>query len=179
MEAFDWDLPEDVEDQKQVLAEGLELFKKVFGFESKTFIAPCYNWDPLLETVLKEKGIRLIQGLRNQLAPTGSFGQYKSIPHYLGEANELGLKYSIRNCFLEPSQLPGKDWVDSCLAQIQTAFFWKKPAVICSHRINYIGYIDPRNSERGLRDLKLLMKQVLLKWPDVQFITTEQLCGLI
>lgn len=179
MEAYDWDSPDEVENQKTVVAEGLTMFENIFGFASASFIAPCYNWDTKLESVLKAKGVKLIQGIRNQLMPTGSFGNYKAMPHYFGETNQLGLKYSVRNCFLEPSQLPGKDWVDSCLAQIQTAFLWQQPAVICSHRINYIGFIDQRNRDRGLNDLKMLMKRVLNKWPDVQFISTDQLENLL
>jgi hypothetical protein len=175
MEAYDWNEPADIEDQNRIVAEGLQMFKNNFGFTSKSFIAPCYNWDPKLEPALKANGITIIQGLRNQLVPTGTFNHYKSIPHYFGEVNESGQSYNIRNCFLEPSLLPGKDWVDSCLAQIQTAFLWQKPAVICSHRINYIGFIDKKNRERGLKDLKILMKTVLRKWPDVQFISTDQL----
>jgi hypothetical protein len=116
--------------------------------------------------------------LKNQLAPTGIFNEYKLTPHVFGEKNNFGISYNIRNCFLEPSQLPGKDWVDSCLAQIQNAFLWQKPAVICSHRINYIGFINKQNRERGLQDLKTLMKIVLRKWPEVQFISTDQLAGL-
>lgn len=179
MEAYDWDSPAEVENQKAIVAEGLAMFDNVFGFASKSFIAPCYNWDTKLESVLKAKGVRLIQGIRNQLEPTGSFGNYKPILHYFGETNQSGLKYTIRNCFLEPSQLPGKDWVDSCLAQIQAAFIWQKPAVICSHRINYIGFIDQRNRDRGLSDLKIVIKRVLHKWPDVQFISTDQLDDLL
>jgi hypothetical protein len=179
MEAYDWDEPADVEKQKKILAEGLTMFKNAFGFASKSFIAPCYNWDPAIEITLKTKGVTLLQGLRNQLVPTGSFDQYSSMPHYFGESNSLGLQYTIRNCFLEPSQLPGKDWVDSCLAQIQSAFMWQKPAVICSHRINYIGFIDQKNRDRGLNDLKVLTKRVLRKWPDVQFISTDQLDELL
>jgi hypothetical protein len=175
MEAYDWDEPGDIADQKMVVAEGLNLFEEIFGYSSKSFIAPCYNWDIQLEPTLKTNGVKIIQGLKNQLKPTGTFNNYKLAPHYFGERNDSGLIYNIRNCFLEPSQLPGKDWVDSCLAQIENAFMWKKPAVICSHRINYIGFIDRGNRERGLSDLKRLMKTVLSKWPDVQFISTDQL----
>lgn len=179
MEAFDWDEPTDVEVQKTIIEEGLTMFENIFGFASKSFIAPCYNWDPAIEPILKSKGVKLLQGVRNQLVPTGAFNHYKSLPHYFGETNQLGLTYTIRNCFLEPSQLPGKDWVDSCLAQIQSAFIWHKPAVICSHRINYIGCINQGNRERGLNDLKTVMKKTLKKWPDVQFISTDQLDDML
>jgi hypothetical protein len=179
MEAYDWDQPEDVNEQKKIVEEGLNMFENVFGFISKSFIAPCYNWDPKLEPMLASKGVQLIQGIRNQLIPTGIFDQYERLPHYFGEVNSAGLKYNIRNCFLEPSQLPGKDWVDSCLAQVQSAFLLKKPAVVCSHRINYIGFINQHNRDRGLKDLQRLIKMVLKKWPDVTFISTDQLNDLL
>lgn len=175
MEAYDWDDPNDVDVHKKIIAEGLSMFEKVFGFASKSFIAPCYNWDPELEQFLQSTSIKLLQGTRFQFAPTGTFEKYNLIPHYFGETSKRGLTYNVRNCFLEPSQNTGKDWVDSCLAQIGVAFMWQKPAIICSHRINYIGFIDERNRDRGLRDLKSLIDTVLKKWPDVQFISTDQL----
>jgi hypothetical protein len=175
MEALDWDQPADIELQERIIAEGLSMFENVFGFASKSFIAPCYNWDPKLEPLLLSKSIRLVQGTRFQFAPTGTFEKYNLIPHYFGEKSKLGLTYNLRNCFLEPSQNANKDWVDSCLAQIAAAFMWKKPAVICSHRINYVGFINENNRDRGLRDLKAVMNKVLKKWPDVQFISTDQL----
>jgi hypothetical protein len=75
--------------------------------------------------------------------------------------------------------LPSKNWVDSCLAQIQTAFLFSKPAVICSHRINFIGFINEKNRVRGLQDLDNLLKKIVKKWPDVIFISTDQLDNYI
>ena len=51
----------------------------------------------------------------------------------------------------------------------------KRPAVISTHRINYVGYIDPKNKENGLRQLGKLLERILNKWPDVRFVTTDQL----
>lgn len=175
MEAFDWDHPEDVDLQEKIISEGLSMFQKVFGFTSKSFIAPCYNWDPRLEPTLKLNGIKIIQGTRFQFAPTGTFEKYTLLPHSFGEISKLGLMYNVRNCFLEPSQSPAKDWVDSCLAQIQVAFMWNKPAVICSHRINYVGFINEKNRDRGLQDLRTVINRALKKWPDIQFISSDQL----
>lgn len=59
--------------------------------------------------------------------------------------------------------------------QIRTAFMYQKPAVICTHRINYIGGILAANRDRGLRDLKRLLATITKKWPDVRFISSDQL----
>lgn len=175
MEAYDWDSQNEIHDQKLILADGFRIFKETFGEVSKSFIAPCYNWDPLIEEVLKEQGVEWIQGLRSQLMPTGTFDQYKPLQHTFGETNSLGIQYNIRNCMFEPSMNPNRDWVNSCLAQISSAFHWNKPAVICSHRINFVGFIDEKNRDRGLKDLNLLLQTILKKWPDVLFISTDEL----
>ena len=178
MEAYDWDNPEDIEQQQTIIAEGLQLFEKHFGYKSKSFIAPCYNWDTKLEPFLAAQGIEWIQGLRSQLQPTGVFDTYESIRHHFGQ-QQNGLRFNVRNCFFEPSMLPQKDWVNSCLAQIQSAFLFSKPAVICSHRINYVGYINPKNSERGLNDLNQLLRTIVRKWPDARFINTAELSQFV
>ena len=174
MEAYDWDTQEDIKQHESIISDGLQIFEKHFGFRSKSFIAPCYNWDSKLEPFLASQGIKWIQSLRSQLQPTGVFNEYQSIKHSFGESQN-GLRYNIRNCFFEPSMLPNKDWVNSCLAQIQAAFLFSKPAVICSHRINYVGFINPKNGDRGLNDLNHLLKAIVKKWPEARFITTDQL----
>lgn len=178
MESYDWDVPEDVNQHKTIIAQGLKTFEEILGFQSKSFIAPCYNWDTRLEPFLAEKGIEWIQGLRPQLQPTGVFNQYQPIRHSFGQ-RQNGLRFNVRNCFFEPSMLPQKDWVNSCMAQIQAAFLFSKPAVICSHRINFIGFINPKNGERGLSDLNQLLKAVVKKWPEVKFISTDELSKYI
>jgi len=175
MEAYDWDTKADITLQNKVISEGINLFEELFGYRPASFIAPCYNWDPELEENLAKSGIKTIQGIKSQLVPTGIFNEYSPLKHYFGEMNNQGLHYTIRNCFLEPSLNPQKDWVDSCLAQVKSAFNWHKPAIICSHRINYIGYIEPKNRDRGLKDLALLLSTIIKKWPDVEFITTDEL----
>lgn len=179
MEAFDWDSPEDIPEQQEVIKEGLQMFREYFGTDAHSFIAPCYNWDPELEKVLAENQIHIIQGIRNQYVPTGSFGNYHPVRHHFGESNSHGTRYNIRNCFFEPSMNPNKDWVDSCMAQISNAFLFKKPAVICSHRVNYIGFIEAANRDRGLENLSRLLHSIVKKWPEVRFISTDQLVEIM
>lgn len=177
MEAYDWDSPEDIKQHETIIADGLKIFEETFGFKPKSFIAPCYNWDTKLEPFLAAQGIEWIQSLRSQLQPTGAFNQYQPIRHSFAQ-RQNGLCFNVRNCFFEPSMLPQKDWVNGCLAQIQAAFLFSKPAVICSHRINFIGFINPENSERGLKDLDQLLKAIVKKWPEARFITTDQLSDI-
>ncbi len=179
MEAYDWDLPSDVENHKKIIADGLSIFEEVFGYKSASFIAPCYNWDPKLEPFLAEQGINCLQGIGSQLAPTGVFDSYKSIKHHFGDKNPQGTFYNVRNVFFEPVNNPSKDWTNAAMARIQAAFLFNKPAVISTHRINYIGFIEPKNRENGLSQLKKLLESVVKKWPDVKFISTDQIPNYI
>jgi hypothetical protein len=54
-----------------------------------------------------------------------------------------------------------------------------KPAVISTHRINYMGGINPENRTQGLDQLELLLKKLIKKFPDVQFISTDELDNFI
>ena len=58
---------------------------------------------------------------------------------------------------------------------MEIAFMMQKPAVISSHRINYAGYIDQTNRDRTLDLLGQLLHNMLQKWPDIEFLTSEQL----
>jgi hypothetical protein len=85
----------------------------------------------------------------------------------------------VRNCKFEPTADPNKDWVNSCLKEIQTAYRWKKPAIIESHRVNYIGYINPGNRDKNLKLLGELLAAVKKRWPDVEFMSSDQLGQVI
>lgn len=172
MEAFDWTDRSDSEDFKTIIEEGLGIYKELFGSIPKSFIAPCYNWDDSVERVLWVNGVRWIQGIKNQLVPTGTFNEYLKKTHKHGELGLNGLRYSVRNVFFEPALAANKDWVGNAMARISNAFFMNKPAIICSHRINYVGYIDESNRDRNLKLLDELLDEVLKKWPDIEFVSS-------
>ena len=78
----------------------------------------------------------------------------------------------------EPSY-GNQDWVDSCLSDIDFAFKCHHPAVLCSHRVNYIGSLNEQNRAKGLSELNVLLKRIVKKWPDVEFMTSDQLGSLL
>ena len=147
MEVLDYNTPDDLIKIKESLAEGLDLFERIFNFRSKSFIPPCYTWGSEVESTLYSSGIRYIQGLPVQLVPTGLFGRYSKRIHFLGNRNSFGQHYLIRNCFFEPSLTGDNNVVDDCLNRIKIAFRWNKPAIISSHRINFVGSLDIKNRD--------------------------------
>lgn len=161
------------------IREGIDLFQELFGFKPLSAIAPNYIWNLEIEKVLQECGVRYVQGGSVQCIPDPETGANRMIRHYIGEQNSIGQLYLVRNCIFEPSSNPNKDWIDSCLSEIKTAFFWRKPAIIQSHRVNYIGYINPKNRDRNLKLLEELLKRIVNMWPNVEFMASDQLGRLI
>jgi hypothetical protein len=179
MEVLDFNTPDDLGKMKESLKEGLDLFEKIFGYRSKSFIPPCYTWNSDIEETLYESGVSYIQGIAAQLIPSGTFGKYKRNYHFLGNRNSLGQYYLIRNCFFEPSMARTSDPVGECLNRINSAFRCHKPAIISTHRINYIGSLDEKNRCSNLKLFSELLKRIISAWPDVEFMTSDQLGDLI
>jgi hypothetical protein len=132
-----------------------------------------------MEQVMFDAGVRYLQGSTVQRSPEIGKDGNKVIRHYTGQTNEHGQTYLVRNGRFEPTADPAKDWVGSCLNDINTAFRWRKPAIIESHRVNYIGFINPDNRNRNLKHLNELLTAVLKKWPDVEFMSSDQLGKVI
>lgn len=164
---------------KKSIDEGMDLFKKLWGFDSKTIIAPCYTWNSQLEPVFKAKGIKTIQTGRAQIEPVIGKAKKNIKRTYTGQRNKTGQIYTIRNAVFEPSLNRNHDWVNTCLNEINTAFTWNKPAIISAHRVNFIGSLNPSNSSQNLSLLSDLLQKIIKKWPDVEFMASDELTEIM
>lgn len=160
------------------LIDGLNIFKKHFGFVPTTFIAPCNVWHDDSEKILKEGEIKVFQSLYARQIPTEGDQPYKIRYHYTGERNVNGQFYLVRNAYFEPSTLSNYPWVENCLKKINTAFMFNKPAIISTHRLNYTGGIFEENRGKNLTLLKELLGKIMSRWPDVEFMSSDELAQL-
>lgn len=175
--AFQLTSKKDIDIQRKILIEGLDLFEDIFGYRAEYFVPPNGPFNNSLNNTLFENGIkyRSTSKIQNESI---DFNQTRKVINWLGKKDKSGIFYITRNCFFEPSQ-QGKDWIDNCLHNIDIAFRCKKPAIISTHRVNYIGVLNPKNAGNGLKQLKILLKIILKTWPKVEFMNTVQLGYLI
>ena len=179
--AFDIDTQNDLKYLEKVIDTGLDEFEALFGYKSTFFIPTNGPFNNNLEELLSKKGVKYIGTGKIQSEPLGE-GKYKKHFRYLGKKNRLGQMYLTRNCFFEPisEEFPKeRDWVASCLKEIEIAFNCHKPATISSHRVNYMGTINPENRAEGLKKLDQLLGAIIKKWPEVEFITSMELGDII
>ncbi len=175
--AFDFDDEAELASHKIILKEGLQMFEKAFGYKSQSFIAPNYVLNNKLNDTLKNNGVNYIQTQRFQIEPTSN--GYKNIFRYTGQQTKNGLTYIVRNSHFEPSENTNINWVQNCINEIQTSFILSKPAVISTHRVNFMSRINKDNRDNSLNDFKKLLQEIIKKWPKVEFMSTTELGNLI
>lgn len=180
MDTLNFEHEKELEFQKKSIVEGLDLFEKLFGYRSSTFIAPCYIWDNRLNATLAEKGVKALQGGWFQMKPTvGSKHVFKKEFHYTGECNKLKQRYLVRNVSFEPSINTNAESVNEVLQRMEFLFRMKKPVIISSHRLNFIGFIDKNNRDKNLKLFAELLCEIVKRWPDVEFVSSDKLVTII
>ena len=172
MSAFEYFNENEKKDIEIRTSEGLKLFEQTFGFKSKSFMASQSIRGEHLDKVLSQNGVMYHQG-GQQFIPTNNKLKIKN--RFWGDTNEFGMLYWRRNCNFEPAKNQDFDSVANTMKEIEIAFRWGKPAVISSHRVNYIGSIFLENREQSLLKLNHLLHRIIKKWPEVEFMTSDEL----
>jgi hypothetical protein len=178
--AFDPEFPEDNFEIEKSLIDAAKIFLETFGYQAEHFIESNAYGLKDLESVLSKIGIKYL--LRSKITRYSNYNNNVTKPyfHWVGKRNRFGQIYLTRNCTFEPHRpLDSLNVVTSCLNEIEIAFKWKKPAVIISHRASYVGSIDEKNQINGLTKLEQLLKSIIKKWPDVEFMTSMELGNII
>lgn len=180
MGAFNSSEDADIKDFEKIIDDALRVFKELFGFESKSFIATTYEWSPKIEPFLAQRGVKYIQCTFQHKLPIGDDKGVKvTYRGFQGTRTKAGLIRLFRNCFFEPSTNENYDWVGDCLKRIDIAFKYRKAANISAHRLNFIGSIDSKNTDRTLPEFKRLLQEIVRRWSDVEFVTSDQLGEII
>lgn len=177
--AYDSETQEQKRFVHKAIGDGLNKFEVIFGYKSLSNISPNYIWDNEVEKALSEGGVKYLQGARVQRFPLVNKTGKNYVRRCQGEKNKYNQRYLIRNCKFEPSSNASIPWVDKCFQEIKNAFLWKKPAIIDTHRVNYVGYINQKNRENSLKMLQNLLTKVVKRWPDVEFMTSDKLGELM
>lgn len=176
-EAFSYSEESEVENHKEIIIDGINRFIQVYGYRPTSFTPPAMLIHPKLYPFLEQLGFNAIDKPRKNRVHLGK-GKYHV------ESNKLGIRKDenhvtiVRNCLFEPNSR-NINWVDFTFAQIKAAFYWGKPAIISSHRVNYCGHIDPMNRVNGLRELKSLLEKVVRTWPEIEFVSVDELANII
>jgi hypothetical protein len=163
---------QEISELGEIIEDALMMFNKICGYSATHFIGP--NKEPAreLDKILSDGGVKFLTQSKLRKYPKGN-GKYGFELNWLGKLNKYNQTFIVRNSGFEPSGKVSN--VDKCLSEIESSFRWKKPAVISTHRVNYIGSISQKNGDEGLLQLKLLLEKIIKTWPEVEFMTSTEL----
>lgn len=167
-----------VQRHREIICDGLKLFKQVFGFHSTTFTPPSQQLHPDLYEYLEASGVNGIHKpilCKRRIHKLDSRIEF----NWLGARRWQKHVSIVRNVVFEPTNDAAFDSTSLALKQVATAFRWRKPAIISSHRVNFCGHINEANRKLGIEALRDLLRVIVGRWPDVQFITADELVSRI
>jgi len=158
---------------KGSIKSGVDLFKDLFGYTPRVLAPSNAIFHPDLERSVAKAGVKFLNVWHMNPVPDKE-GKIKMKYYRNGKTASNGLTYYVRNCAFEPTD-NGYGGIDTTMQQIHAAFRWHKPAIISTHRSNFVGGIEPFNRESGLSELKKLLVAILQRWPDVEFLSSSEM----
>lgn len=183
-----------VEQQQFLIDTGYDSFREVFGYHANSSIAPFYVWQSRTEKILSDKGVKVIQaknmqnhGLQETSIVSKLIGKilnyigYKSSDKFwqieMGDYNvKLDLIYLNRNVYFEPVSKK-ENIVDQTVNDIKQAWAKNQPAVLNTHRSNYVS-LDVDQTKKGLSSLNKLLSTLEQKYPNISYLTDWELSQL-
>jgi hypothetical protein len=162
---------------KESISSGVKIFRELFGYTPRAFAPSNAIFHPDLEQSVAESGVKCLSVWHMNPIPTKD-GSIRTKYYRNGKKSSSGLTYYIRNCAFEPTE-KGYDGIDSTLEQVQAAFKWHKPAIISTHRANFVGGIEASNREQGMQELSKLLVAILKRWPDVEFMSSAEMLKIL
>lgn len=176
--AFDLDTTETLEMQKRIVKDGLALFKRLHGRAANFFVPPNGAINQEIIDYAVTNGITFVSSPKIHKEPLGA-KQHRKRYRYLGKKGPNKMVYFTRNAFFEPNYKGSGFSTADCLDHIEAAFLFKKPAIISTHRVNFVGGLIAQNRRDGNKALGELLTHVLKRWPNVEFMTSTELGKLI
>ncbi|MDZ7262137.1 MAG: hypothetical protein ONB05_08540 [candidate division KSB1 bacterium] len=176
--------------QRALIARGIQRFFEVFGYYPVSAIAPNYVWQQKTELALAEHGIKVIQGknlqqlqrpfLHKIMGKTvnllGNKSADKTWQISMGDYNRyLKLYYLNRNVDFEPR---GKEVAaERSYQEIVSAWQRNEPAIVNTHRVNYV-YLDESWVAKNLDQLDKLLNTIRLNHPTAVYLTDYEVVQL-
>ena len=158
--------------QAALVNEACTTFERLFGFRSRSTVAPCYLWGDDTERAWSDEDIDYVQTAGYRCTGRDAAGHYHQDPPVLraGDRNTLGQTYLVRNAMYEPVDGRG---AGPCWQQCVAASRQATPIVISTHRYNYT-----RSAEEH-RDSLAGLGQLLTQLPglagDLRFLSSPEL----
>ncbi len=152
--------------------EEVEAFQAIFECQPTVVVPPTFVWNNSVEQAWYQSGLKRIVTPGFRCIGRNKQGGTISDPSVLsnGQHHSSGLQTIVRDAYFEPSL--GHS-AESALEHLKARSRLAKPTLLETHRFNFIQ--SQAEMDNALEALEQLLIQSLREYPNLMFISTDQL----
>jgi hypothetical protein len=162
---------------RESLSDAVRIFRTIFNREPLVFNPPNGMFHTAFYPQLAESGIKTINTKHFRMQPDRK-GKIVRKYFRFGQISKEGIIHFISNCAFEPAS-ESYNGVDITLRQVEIAFKCKKPALINTHRVNFIGSRERTIRDKSLSELSILLSKMKSRWPDLEFLSAGEFGSIL
>lgn len=147
-------------------------FRAVFGYGPGVAVPPTFIWNEAVESGWAEAGVHVVVTPGHRYDARDSEGRPMPVgPAILnGDRSAVEMTYMVRDDYFEPAR---GHTAEHGLAALARKTRVGRPTLLETHRANFLG--DVAVAEAAIRELDRLFSIALQRFPEVQFLPTEEL----
>lgn len=167
--------PLDADAVRAAVALEVETWRRIFGTPPAVAVPTTFVWTPVVERAWAAAGLRVVVTPGVRYEGRGADGAPSHITARMrnGERGEDGLLYLVRDVYFEPALGHGASRLADGVLE-RTAL--GRPALVETHRFNFCG---PRAAPDAFETLRAALAELLVRVPEVRFMSTAALAGVI
>jgi len=152
--------------------EEVMTFQEIFGSSPTVAVPPTFIWNSEVERAWAADGVQFVVTPGRRYTMRNPHGQPAGVDRLMfsGEIGEGGVSYLLRDIYFEPTF---GHQAEQVLAEIRQRWRLGRPALLETHRSNFLG--EASAHQHSLQELQRLLDSVLREWPQVRFMSTEEL----
>jgi hypothetical protein len=152
--------------------EEVTTFREIFGQPPTVAVPPTFIWNRIVERAWAAAGIEWVMTPGRRYTGRNAQGQPASVDRQMlnGESGDGGARYLVRDIYFEP--ILGHR-AEQALTEIRRRWRLGRPALLEMHRSNFLS--EGSVHQHSLQELERLLDSVLREWPQVRFMSTEEL----
>ena len=165
-----------VADIRHAVQEEVSTFQAIFGYPPRVVVPPTFLWNAVVEQAWADAGVEVIVTPGSRYETRGEDGALViggSAIHN-GQSGAGGMIYLVRNDYFEPAL---GHTAEQAIAALAAKTRLGRPTLLETHRFNFLG---PDSGQKNtLAELEKLLQRALDMYPDLAFISTENLARVL
>jgi len=151
-------------------------FRNIFGKGPKVAVPPTFIWNDVVEAAWGGAGVQVVVTPGRRYVARDAEGEPSAEGAAIvnGDRGAAGITYLVRNDYFEPAR---GHQAERGLAALAAKTRAGRPTLLETHRINFLG--DAALADAAIRELDRLLALALRAFPNLLFLSTEELASQI